>query len=349
MNIQLTRIQFFMIMFTIFTGFVYISIQSPIITNGKHASWIMFIAASLFTYLLFIFYEKTYKYFILGTVSTIIYHLYWLFNLSYATAFSIYLISTWISPYTPKIALLCLFLIPSLYASLSRAETAVNIGVVFGVFIFFFIAFVSSAYQDFNYRNLLPTTESGFNEWMWGTLFSLNAYRNTECYLILRKYVMKNQKIAGVPLFLFVFSLFAMFFFSIVMCMLYFSTEEFSLISEPILFLLHAQEVTFVKRLDLIFAMMWIFITIITLINYILVVRLVHFKKMRKFPKTQIVIYHVLIGFIAYFIAKFEYVQLIREYYWIPFILFGFLLPILIILLNKVRGRTIFDSSNSSS
>lgn len=82
------------------------------------------------------FYEKTYKYFILGKVTTMIYHLYWLFHLSFAVAYSMYIVSTWISPYTPKIALLFLFLLPSLYASLSRAETAVNVGIVFGIFIF---------------------------------------------------------------------------------------------------------------------------------------------------------------------------------------------------------------------
>ncbi|RKQ18364.1 GerAB/ArcD/ProY family transporter [Ureibacillus endophyticus] len=345
MNIQLTRIQFFIIIFTLFTGFVYISIQTPIISHGKRSAWLIFIASSIFIYLLLVFYEKTYKYFILGKVTTMIYHLYWLFHLSFAVAYSMYIVSTWISPYTPKIALLFLFLLPSLYASLSRAETAVNVGIVFGIFIFFFIFFVLNAYEDFEFRNLLPIGESGWKDWMWGSLYSLNAYRNAECYLILRKFVMKDEKISGMPLFIFIFSLFAMFLFSILSVMLYFSMEEFNLISEPILYLLHAQEVTFVKRLDLIFVFIWVFITIITLINYILVVRLVHFQKVRKFAKSRIVIYHLFIFVIAYFIAKFESIQMIRQYYWIPFLVFGLLLPILIISWNKIRGRTIFDSS----
>ena len=346
MNIQLTRIQFFIIIFTLFTGFVYISIQMPIISHGKRSAWLIFMATSIFIYVLFVFYDKTYKYFILGKVTAMIYYIYWLFHLAFAVAYSVYIVSTWISPHTPKIAILCLFLIPSLYASLSRAETAVNVGIVFGVFILFFIIFVLNAYEDFDYRNLLPITESGWKEWMWGTLFSLNAYRNTECYLILRKYVLKNEKIAGLPLFLFFLFLFFMFFFSIITVMLYFSLDEFNLISEPILYLLHAQEVTFVKRLDLIFVLIWVFITIITLINYILMVRLVHFQKLKKFPNAQIVIYHLFIFVIAFFLSKFESIQMIRQYYWITFIVFGLFLPILIISWNKIRGRTIFDSSN---
>ncbi|RUL54001.1 GerAB/ArcD/ProY family transporter [Lysinibacillus antri] len=349
MKISLSRIQFFMLLFPLFTGFVYISIQSIIIDSGKRAAWLIFIVASILVYLLFILYEKTYKYFILGKVSSVIYQIYWLFHLSLLVSYTIFVVSTWMSPNTPKYALLLMLLIPSLYASLSRAETAVNIGAIFGTFIIFFIIFILNAADDFEYRNLVPTSESGLKEWIWGLIYSFSAYRNMECYLILRKYVMKNEKIAGKPLFYFVFLLFFMYMFSIITVSLYFSLDEFRFISEPLLYILHTQEVTFIKRLDLIFVFFWVLITIITIINFILVVKLVHFKKKRKYTKMRIVLYHILIFIFAYYFANFADLQWIRVRYWITFPIFGVLLPIMIITWNKVRGRTIFDSSNSSS
>jgi len=348
MNISLTRIQFFSLLFSIFTGFIYIAFQTSVISYGKRASWLMFIAISVLVFLLFIFYEKTYKYFILGKITSFIYVAYWLSHLALLVAYTIYVISTWMMPTTPNYVLLLMLLIPSLYASLSRPETAVNIGGIFSIFILVFIFFMLNASKDFVVGNLFPIRESGMNAWIWGSLHSFTAYANMECYLLFRRFVMKNKKVAGWPLFLFFWGMFLMYFFSIVVVMMYFSLEEFKLISEPILYLLHSQEVTFAKRLDLIFVFIWILISIITMINFILVIRIVRFKKQTKplYKKIEIIFYHVLIFVVAYFLAIFEVIEMARKYYWISFFIFGVLLPVLIIIWNKVRGRTISDSSN---
>ena len=348
MNIRLTNIQFFMILFTILTGFVYVSFQAYIIDNGKRASWLIFIIVSIVIYLILIVYEKNYKYFVLGKVFSIIYLLYGCIHISISIGYVVYIISTWLAPNTPSYVLLLMLLLPSLYASLSRPETTINLGVPFFIFIIIFIVFLLNGAKGFFLTNLFPLEEGGMKGWMWGAIYSFNAYRNLECYLFLRRYVMKNQKISGLPLFLFFLALFFMYFFSIVIVMMYFSLNEFTVVSEPILYLLHAQEVTFAKRLDLIFIFMWILISILTLTNYILVARIIRFEQQKKVKrqKIEIVAIHVFIFVGAYLLFPYERNEIVISNQWISFFIFGFGLPILIIIWNKIRGRTIFDSSN---
>ena len=348
MNIRLTRIQFFMIIFTIITGFVYITIQSYIIDYGRRASWLIFIVVSIIVFFVIMFYEKNYQYFVLGKVTSTIYLVYWLVHISISVAYIIYLISTWMSPNTPVYALLMIVLLPSLYASLSRPETAINLGAPFGIFIIVFVVFILNGSKEFYLSNLFPIEESGWKEWMWGSIYSFNAFRNLECYLLFRRYVMKNEKVNGLPLVLFFIGLFLMYFFSIVTVMMYFSIDEFKLVSEPILYLLHAQEVTFAKRLDLIFVFIWVLISILTVINFMLAARLLRFsdqKKMKK-QKMQIVAYHFIIFGGAYFLSSYERIDFVVTKQWVSFFIFGLFLPLVIIFWNKIRGRTIYDSSN---
>ena len=151
---------------------------------------------------------------------------------------------------------------------------------------------------------------------------------------------MKNQKISGIPLFLFFLGLFSFYLFSMITLMMYFSLNEFKVVSEPILYLLHAQEVTFAKRLDLIFVFFWILISILTLINYILTARIIRYEQQKKMKrkKIEIVGYHILIFIVAYFLAPYERIQIVISKQWLSFFIFGLTLPLLIIIWNKVRG-----------
>lgn len=78
MNFKLTKIQFFLMLFFIETGVIYISFQQGVIDYGGRDAWIMFGVASIFMYLLLFFYEKNYKFFRLGKITKWIYILYWL-------------------------------------------------------------------------------------------------------------------------------------------------------------------------------------------------------------------------------------------------------------------------------
>ena len=135
---------------------------------------------------------------------------------------------------------------------------------------------------------------------------------------------------------------------SILFTLMFFSLEEIKLIPEPILYILHSLEVTFVKRLDLFFIYIWLSWSLVAIVNYVLVMRLVYFEKKRKAPVLQQFIFFTVIGLISIILVRFSVLDFFKQYLVYGNILFTFLLPIIIILVNKIRGRTVSEKGTSS-
>lgn len=76
MTIQLTRVQLFLLMFVMQTGFVYTSFQNVLIDIGKRDSTIQFIIIAIVFFLQLLFFERMYQYFILNRLTKILYLLY---------------------------------------------------------------------------------------------------------------------------------------------------------------------------------------------------------------------------------------------------------------------------------
>ena len=152
-----------------------------------------------------------------------------------------------------------------------------------------------------------------------------------------------NKVLAAYSVFLTGFYL-----FSIVFTLMFFALDEIKLIPEPILYILHSQEVTFVKRLDLFFIYIWLSWSLVAIVNYVLMMRLVYFEKQRKAPKLQQFLLFTGIGVVSVFLIRFSVLEFFKQYVVYANIVFTFILPIVIILVNKVRGRTISESDPSA-
>ncbi|MEK4079783.1 hypothetical protein MHH44_08010 [Solibacillus sp. FSL K6-1126] len=135
---------------------------------------------------------------------------------------------------------------------------------------------------------------------------------------------------------------------SISFTLMYFALDEIKIIPEPILYILHAVEVTFVKRLDLFFVYIWLSWSLVTIVNYVLVMRLLYFEKKVKLPKIKQLIFFAVIAVSANSLIRFSAIELFQDYLVYGTIFFTFLLPMIIILLNRVRGRTLSGSEKSS-
>ena len=156
MKIQLTKVQLFLLMFVMQTGFVYTSFQNLVIEHGKQDSTIQFIIIAVVFFLQLLFFERMHKYFFLNRFTKILYLAYWSLYIIVFVIYITYVLTTWVFPNTPNSVLIALFLFVCFYASVSRPETAINIGVVLLPMLFLFLIFMFLAIPNLHATNLLP-------------------------------------------------------------------------------------------------------------------------------------------------------------------------------------------------
>lgn len=204
------------------------------------------------------------------------------------------------------------------------------------------------AIPNLHVTNLLPLFQESRESWMRGLIYATYAFGGAEAFVMLRKYVLKSEKINNKVLAAYSIFLTGFYLFSIVFTLMFFALDEIKLIPEPILYILHSQEVTFVKRLDLFFIYIWLSWSLVAIVNYVLMMRLVYFEKQRKAPKLQQFLLFTGIGVVSVFLIRFSVLEFFKQYVVYANIVFTFILPIVIILVNKVRGRTISESDPST-
>lgn len=348
MTIKLTKVQLFLLMFVMQTGFVYTSFQNVLIVHGKRDSTIQFIIIAIVFFLLLLFFNRMYKYFLFNRFTKILYLMYWFIYLIVFVIYITYVLTSWVFPNTPDFVLIAIFLLVCFYASVSRPETAVNIGVVLLPMLVLFIVFLFQAVPNLHVTNLLPLFHEGKESWIQGLIFATYAFGGAEMFVILRKYVLNNEMISKKVLVIYSVILTSFYLLAILFTLMFFSLEEIRLIPDPILYILHSLEVTFVKRLDLFFIYIWLSWSLVAIVNYVLVIRLVYFEKKRKAPILQQFVFFTVIGIISTILIRFSVLDFFKNYLVYANILFTFVLPIIIILVNKIRGRTISESGMSS-
>ncbi|QDQ03007.1 GerAB/ArcD/ProY family transporter [Lysinibacillus fusiformis] len=339
MSFSLSKAQFFLLLFIIETGIVYISFQTPLISVGRNLAWLSFIIASVIHYLLIIFYERYYVYFYLNMFFQWLYKIYWFCITVVFIAYMEYVLASWVLPQTPEWVVVIVIVALSLYANLSRPETVINIGVTLLPIIFLFIVFLMLAVPDLNWANLFPLEFNNMRQIIEGINYSIFAFLGVEMFLIYRPFLQRELSLKGKPLFFYQQVIFVFYMISILFTQMFFTLDEVKLVPEPIIYILKAQEVTFVKRLDIFFVYIWLSWSIVTIMIFGLTFRVVHFVKKRKRPKLNIFIYHILLAIFPLFFIQFNRIEVIRNSLHYIFLVFTFLLPIVIIFWNKWRGK----------
>jgi len=348
MTIQLTKVQLFLLMFVMQTGFVYTSFQNMVIEHSKRDATIQFLVVAVIFFMQLLFFERMHKYFFLNKFTKALYLIYWTSYIIVFVVYITYVLTTWVFPNTPESVLIAIFLSVCLYASISRPETAINIGVVLIPMLLLFLLFMFLTVKNLSVTNLLPFFYDRSNTWFMGFIFSTYAFGGAEMYIVLRKYLAKSEKMPKKALAIYFIILTSFYLLSITFTLMFFSLEELKLIPEPILYILHSVEVTFVKRLDLFFVYIWLSWSLVTIVNYVLVIRVVYFENKIKYPKVKLLIFFIVVGGTANVMFRFSILEFLKQNLVYGVIAFSFLLPILIIVINKLRGRTVSDSVKSS-
>lgn len=331
-------------LFYIETGVIYISFQQGVIDFGGRDAWIMFGAASIIAYLLLLFYEKNYRFFRLGNITKWIYIIYWIVVIISFLSYMQYVLNIWVLQKMPPFVLLLSIVIVSLYVSLSRASTTVNLGVLIIPLVIIFIIFILLATHELKFLNIFPIGTSSVRQWLHGTHYSFTAFVGIESYLVLRKYVLEDEKVAGKPLLIFhlIVSLFLG--ASVLGSELYFMLKEIRLIPDPILYILKSQKVTFVKRLDIFFSYIWLAWSIVTINLFLFNIRIALYDKKGKYSNLLLFVIHGIILVGPLFLVGLFEVELVRTYLVYLFYPFAIIIPMIIIFFNR-RGDSKCDKS----
>lgn len=338
MNVNISRVQFFLFLFVAQSGTVFISFQSPLILAAGRDAWIIFIVASFFHYGLLLFYERYYKQFELGPVISWLYKGYWLYLTVSFISYIDYSLAVWAFPKTPQFIVIAIMVGVSLYANLSRAETAMNISVILIPMIPLFIFFLLLAWSRYEWTYLFPVGEATRSEWIKGLLKTQFTFLGIELFLVYRKYVDPDRQVKGWPLFSYHVIWMFFFLFTVVVSILFFTIEELEFIPEPLMYILKSQHVTFVERLDLFFIYIWMTWSIITIILFSFTALFVHRLHYKENRKRDTIIFHLLLLLLPLFFLTKESSERLENSLVYVHLFFAILLPIIIILKNRRKS-----------
>ncbi|MDN4607637.1 GerAB/ArcD/ProY family transporter [Sporosarcina highlanderae] len=338
MMFTLSRIQFFLLLFVFQTGTVFLSFQSRLIDVSGTNSWVLFILAGLLHYLQLFLFEKFHKRFNPGPFVSHLYIVYWFFIIVSFLAYINYTIAIWLFPNTPQIVTMAFMVGVSLYANTRKPETLINLPVIILPMIPFFVLFLFMALPELVWTYLFPIDVTDYKSMLKGLFFVQATFIGVEMFLFLRKYVKADEKVNGKPLFIYQSIWFLFFFTGLIFVLLFFPLNGFKFVTEPLLYLLKFQKVTFVERLDLFFLFIWISWSIITISIYIFMcihVRKTHYKS----PSNRfIILFHVLIVITSTFLATKDRIEIIRQVSIYAHIVFSVFFPAVVILMNR-RGK----------
>lgn len=321
------------------TGTVFISFQSRFINASGRDAWLIFIGVGVFHYVQLLLYERNYEYFKPGPIVSWLYKGYWLFILVAFISYVDYTLAVWAFPETPQFIVIGIMVGISLYANLSRSETVMNLGVILIPLMPLFFISILLAWPEFVWTNLFPIGQVGGSDLLKGMLASQFTFIGIELYLFFRKHVDSRQKIKGLPLFLYQ-SLWLLFFFSTVLVvLLYFTLVQIEQTPEPLMYILKAQEVTFVERLDLFFIYIWMSWSIITISLFSFTTIYVHQLHANGNRNRNTIIFHILLAILPIFFVTKEKVEMIQRY--IPYfhLFFSIVVPTTVILINRRKKR----------
>lgn len=339
MKFFISKNQFFLALFIVQTGSVFISSQTPLIEAASQDAWIVFIACCVLQFIQLFLYEKFHMYFKVNRFFQALYSAYWLLLVVTFLADIQKSLSVWAFPLTPPSVIIGAVVLISLYANFSRPESTVNLGVLLLPLFPLIFIFLSLASPDLVWTNLFPMGNITLHEWGTGLKEAKFAFIGTELYLFYRVFILKSEKINVKSLIKFMVTIGTFYFITIVFILMFFSLEELKIVPEPFVYILKSQEVTFIERLDLFFIFIWMAWSIVTVVYLIFTISMFMKRTSAKTTMIKKIILHVLLFTLPLLIIAQELFKIAREFLIYGHFLFSIIIPFFIIVINKWRGK----------
>ena len=332
---KLSRIQFFLFLFVAQTGTVFISFQTPFIEITGRNAWVIFIGAGVIHYVQLLLYEKYYKRFKPGPIVAWLYKGYWLIIIIVFISYIDYTLAVWAFPETPRFIVMVVLVGISLYANLSRPETIINLSVILIPLIPLFFGALFLAWPELVWTNLFPLGEISSSKLLKGIINTQFTFVGIELFLFFRSHVHIQEKIKGIPLFVYQMIWMLFFFSSVVFVLLYFTLADIDLIPEPLMYILKSQQVSFVERLDLFFIYIWMTWSIITIALFSFAILYVHQLHTKRNKVRDTIILHLILFLVPLFIVTKQQVEMVQQSLVYFHLFFAIVVPTVVILMNR--------------
>ena len=339
MTFSISKNQFFLGLFIIQTGSVFISFQEPLIEAAGRDAWIVFLACSVLQFIQLYLYEKFHTYFKVNQFLQWMYSAYWLLLVVTFLAHIPKSLSVWAFPLTPPYVIIGAVVLISFYANISRPESVMNLGVMLLPLFPIIFIFLALAIPDLIWTNLFPMGNISLKEWGVGLKEAKFAFIGTEIYLFYRGFILKSEKVKLKSIFKYILVISGFYFFTVVFILLFFALEEIKIIPEPLVYILKSQEVTFIERLDLFFIFIWMTWSIITVVYLIFTISLFFKRKTAKSVTIKKVILHLLLFCLPLIIIARDLFMISRDLLIYGHLLFSIIIPFFVIVINKWRGK----------
>ena len=335
---KISIFQLFLGLFVVQLGFVYISLPSILVTEAKRDVTIIFILVIILYGCILTFYNRFYRYFLVHSFFKWLYVVYWSINVIVLVVSLTSTLKRWLMFNTPALVIIVLILLVCFYGVVSRAETTINIPVFIIPLIVIFLVTLLRVVPELRVYQFFPLFDSTKGEWLQGFLFAWYAFMGAELFLIFRRYVIKKVTVKLIAVFVSIIG--GMHLLAIIITLLYFPRVETKEILEPLLYILNAQEVMFLKRLDIFFIYIWFIWSVVAILYYLLAIKIVTKMDQKKRKNGIWVVLLSSIAIISVNLVNIEFILMIKDYLVYFVIVFSFLLPISIIIFNRARRKT---------
>lgn len=335
--------QFFLFLFILQTGTVFISVQSRVINAAAQNAWIVFTIVSFLHIFILILFNKYYMYFQPNKLEKWMYQLYWYAVVVIFLAYIDFILQLWAFPLTPPYIVIGLLVLISLYANLSKYAVIFNISIILIPFIFLFFAMLSLSTKDLIWTNLFPIGQISIKQWVDGAGQTLYAFVGIEAYLLLRPFVKDHQAITTRKIILYQSLLTLFFVLTILYVLLFFALEEIKIVPVTIMYLLKSQEITFLQRLDLFFTYIWMTWSIISIALFMFL-GLQFYKSMHKRSVKFTIVIHLILIILPLFLISREVVKKSHDVLLYGHLFFGLLFPLFIMF--KGWRKALREKSN---
>lgn len=245
------------------------------------------------------------------------------------------ILKSWMMPLTPQWVLVALIALVGIYAAKENLQVISRFFILATVVIFVFFGFVIYALKDANYTYILPIGQSGLMSILKGAYTTSLSFQGFEYMLFFaplalakRNEILKTTTITNA---------FITFFYTFVVLTthLFFSTEEFKLLTEPIFYLVKSFSFKIIERPDLIFTSMWIVLVVTSTVVLFYVISL-GFQSVFKRRKRKPFVY--IATFISFLLSNLLYgegrIKTVTEYFGLFTLVLTIIFPIIVLFIS---------------
>lgn len=279
-----------------------------------------------------------------GKTLNVLYTIYFVLLASSLLAKYVVILKIWMMPVTPKWILVILVLITAVYAAKENLSIIARFFLIASSVLIIFLGLSTIALKESKFIYALPILKEGFQPVLKGIPKTINSFQGYETLLFIFPFVKGSPRdIVKTASMANLFVTF-MYTFLVFVSIVFFSSPELTLVSEPVLYLVKSLSFRIIERPDLIFTSMWIVLIITSIIVLISLATISFTQVINQKKKTGVLYSLALLCFLLSMTVYGEYkttnvIGLIQPLIFFFAFIIPFGLVLYSIIYHKIKGE----------